>query len=366
MIPLVHLHFVQALDPLLGGGLGSAATGLHEAMISLGASSTLVSTAKTAEGPNSGTKLYHRVGPEKLFFAPRLVREAAGLVSDAHVVHGHGFYVAPNWIVGREARRQGRAMVYHPHGMLEPFILNRSRYRKRLVHVLFEDANFRSVKLWRALTSVEAEQIRSIRPTARIVVIPNGVALPEIDSRDSDKPVRRLAYLGRLHPKKGLETLFSAWSVVAPKFPTWELTVAGPGDPAYADVLHRAAAALPRVTMIPAVRGAAKETFFRESDLFVLPSFSEGLPMALLEGMAAALPVVVTRASNPPPVSSLGAGWICEPSIDSLADALDRSMSCDPIELAERGRIGRRHVEENYSWPQVSRALIEACGEVCP
>src|SRR5690606_20451436 len=91
--------------------------------------------------------------------------------------------VSTNWILGRAARRLGKAMVMHPHGMFEPWILQRSRGKKRIANFLFEDANFRQARLWRALTSQEADQIRARGITAPIVIAPNGVDPAPFDAR---------------------------------------------------------------------------------------------------------------------------------------------------------------------------------------
>jgi glycosyltransferase involved in cell wall biosynthesis len=361
-----HLHFVQSLDPLRGGGLATASLGLHGAMLRLGIRSTVISTnyGRPEAVTVPGVEQFGRIPPQAGFFAPRLMLRSRQIVDAVDVVHGHGFYVGTNWLLGRQARRQQKPLVYHPHGMFEPYILRRSRTRKRIVHVLFENANFRSARLWRALTSTEADQIRALLGNVRIVVVPNGVELPPEPSRSS-KEARRLAYLGRLHPKKGLETLFGVWASIASAFPKWELVVAGPGEPNYADELKGCAARLPRVTMLDAVRGDAKAEYLASSDLFVLPSLSEGFPMALLEAMAASLPVVVTSTSNPPPVHSLGAGWICDPTSESLQRALTEAMSSDDGALRERGSVGRRYMEQNYAWSVVARTLASACAPIC-
>src|ERR1700722_1393030 len=153
-----HLHFTQSLEPLYGGGLGSSATALHEQMRSHGVSSVLFSTHKTVTKHFADTIEFRRLPPDFLYYSPALHRQAAQLAAETDVLHGHGLYVGTNYIFGREARRQRKLLVYHVHGILEPYILQRSRWKKKLVHCLFEDANIRHVGLWRALTSKEAEQ----------------------------------------------------------------------------------------------------------------------------------------------------------------------------------------------------------------
>src|SRR5438270_8619395 len=115
---------------------------------------------------------FRRFGPYFLYFSSAMLRRAPEIVKGADILHGHGFYTGVNFVFGREARRQRKPLVYHVHGMFEPYILKRSRWKKNLVHLLFEDANFKAVRLWRALTETEAHQIRACGIKQPIVTIP--------------------------------------------------------------------------------------------------------------------------------------------------------------------------------------------------
>ena len=119
---------------------------------------------------------FRRSKPDFLYYSPELKNRVRELAADTDVLHGHGLYVGTNFSFGKEARRLDKPLVYHVHGFFEPWILNRSRWKKKLAHWLFENANFRHAKLWRALTPREANQIRACGITAPIVVAPNGLS----------------------------------------------------------------------------------------------------------------------------------------------------------------------------------------------
>ncbi|MHB8794134.1 MAG: glycosyltransferase [Candidatus Nanopelagicales bacterium] len=115
-------------------------------------------------------------------------------------------------------------------------------------------------------------------------------------------PVRRgdqgtVMYLGRLAVEKGTGFCLSAWGRVAAEFPGWTLRLAGSGPDEKA--LRKQAAGLPsgadRVEFCPPVADA--EGLLREADLFVLPSLTEGLPLALAEAMASGLACIATDCS---------------------------------------------------------------------
>ena len=365
-----HLHFVQSLEPLQGGGLGLAALQLHTALQGLGRQSLLLATCGVAgESKGPGVREFVRRGPGKLFYAPGLRDVATEWIDQgAAVVHGHGFYVWPNAVIGRLARQRGIPLVYHPHGMLEPWILSRSRGKKRVAHWLFENANFKVARLWRALTSREADQVRAQGVRAPVIVIPNGIdPVPFRGIRQPARPVRQALFLGRLHPKKGLDLLVAAWAKLGSAVREWELVIAGPDENGYrtrVEAQVRSAGLEHCVHLVGPVSGEAKLARLAAAELFVLPSYSEGFPMAVLEAMASGVPVLATEECNMPDVAAHGAGWLCRAEAGSVADTLLRALEAGDQERKDRGAAGQRLVAEKYSWPRLAEELHGACASL--
>ena len=426
----MHLHFVQSLEPLQGAGLGQAALSLHLAMrkesaqCSVGSvqsdlphapssrlhapSSMLLATRDvgfTREWPDVIQGI--RKGPGKAFYAPELRQLAAEAVSQAEWFHGHGLYVWTNMWLGGEARKRGKPLVYHPQGFFDPWILRRSPGKKRLAHWLFEDANIKHVRWWRAVSSKEAEQIRAVVGSRAIVhVIPNGVDLREVDALDAHegdrgqgtgdppslgygvtsgrqesgtsdslpltrysawaerKRPKRLLFLSRIHAKKGLDLLVPAWGKLTKEFPDWELLIVGPDEGGYQAMVEKMIADCgcgETCWIHPAVSGAEKHALLRTADLFVLPSYSEGFPMAVLEAAAHRIPVVQTDECNFPELTAAGGAWECRPERDAVEAALREALTAEDAERAERGLRGRELVEKSYSWDQIANEVIEAC-----
>jgi glycosyltransferase involved in cell wall biosynthesis len=379
---LRHLHFTQSLEPLQGGGLGTSAVSLHQQMGRAGFTSVLCSTcAGPPQYPIDGVREFQRISPGFLYYSPALHRQAPRLVSDTDVIHGHGLYDGTNLVFGREARRQGKPLAYHVHGMLEPYILNRSRWKKRLVHLLFENANVRAVRFWRALTAKEADQIRASGARQPIAVLPNGLD-PDRFARPADcgapietallnalsKNSRRALFLGRIHPKKGLQLLLPAWAKLAARHADWQLVIAGPDEAGYLGEMRSLAQSLglaERVIFTGLVTGEHKTRLLYSADLFVLPSYSEGFPMSVLEAWACGLPVVATRECNVADVSAAEAGWECDARPESLEYALGAALGAGDAERRERGANGRRLLEFRYSWPSIVRELDQVCLRYC-
>lgn len=377
-----YLHFTQSLEPLQGGGLGSSTVALHRQMRAQGIPSVLCSTyGARPQNLVADSHEFRRIKPGVIYFSPAMRRAAPGLVRTVDVVHGHGLYVSTNYIFGRECRRQRKPLVYHAHGMFEPYILARSRWKKQLVHWLFENANFRHVRLWRALTLKEADQIRACGIKKPIVVTPNGLnpadfpkpldsaaPIPMGQGSDLVKTAPRLLFLGRVHPKKGLDLLVSAWARLSKLTKNWQLVVAGPDELGHLAQIRAQAAALgvqDQIVFTGPVTGEKKLRLLYSADLFVLSSYSEGFSMSVLEAMACEVPVVATQACNFPEISENGAGWECESTEDSVTAALQAALAASDSERRERGRNGRRLVETRYTWPAVIETLQQACAAHC-
>jgi glycosyltransferase involved in cell wall biosynthesis len=168
--------------------------------------------------------------------------------------------------------------------------------------------------------------------------------------------------LSRLHPKKGLDVLLAAFALVAPALPRVTLVIAGnDAGSGYAEELKRLAAALEigeRCRFVGEVRGETKLDMLAGADAFVLPSHSEGLPVAAIEAMASALPVILSPGCNLQEVAAAGAGLIVEPSPEILSRAIS-SMFADPEAARAMGENGRWLVARKFTWPRIAGETLE-------
>lgn len=371
-MPLKHLHFVQSLEPLQGGGLGRAALELHQAMLDKGANSTLVATrAPNFRDSWPNVHQYVRQGPGFLYYSHQLAKNVDTLTESNSFIHAHGLYVAPNWLFGHAAQAKNRLLITHVHGFFEPWILNRSRWKKRLVSALFEGNNLRYSQIWRALTVKEADQIRAQGIKTSIIVAPNGIHLEPFDAQITEKfnitiekKRNRVLFLGRIHPKKGLDLLIPAWKKLGNTRREWELLIVGPDENGYAKHVSDMVKDQDlgeSVQILGAMTGPPKLSLLRSADIFVLPSYSEGFSVAILEALASNVPVIATDACNFPELTEVGGGWGCIPTIESVSAALGQAIQASDNERKERAIAGRRLVEQKYTWPKIATDIMGAC-----
>jgi glycosyltransferase involved in cell wall biosynthesis len=170
--------------------------------------------------------------------------------------------------------------------------------------------------------------------------------------------------LSRIHAKKGLDLLVPAWGKLTKEFPDWELLIVGPDEGGYQATVEKmiAESGCGETCWIhPAVSGAEKHALLRTADLFVLPSYSEGFPMAVLEAAAHRIPVVQTDECNFPELIAAGGAWECRPERESVEKALREALTADDAERTERGLRGRELVEKSYSWSKLADRVLETC-----
>jgi glycosyltransferase involved in cell wall biosynthesis len=171
-----------------------------------------------------------------------------------------------------------------------------------------------------AACALEAERCFSVGP---IEVVPNPAPAPVIARSTQPLPepgrVHVLYVGGFANPVKGANVLLRALPELLARMPKVTVTLAGPGQPPAGTVDDGDS-----VRWVGWLDDRAKAEALQEADVFVLPSTSEGLPMALLEAMAQGLAVVASRVGGIPEVVTDGVEGLLVPPGDSaaLADAL--------------------------------------------
>lgn len=258
-------------------------------------------------------------------------------------------------------------------GMMQPYILSRRPWRKRLGRWMYVNTNFKHARAVVVNSALERAQVSAAGiDSTRIAIAPIGVDLRIPDF--SKAAVRedfglgihdRVAlYLGRVHPKKGLDHFLVSFKELRDANPSWKLVVGGEySDRSYRRRIEEEVRRLrltDSVRFLGAVYGVDKWALYAAADIFVLPSHSEGFSMAVLEAMASRLPVLVTDGCNFPEVCSQGAGYVVGNNTEAFTKALfdvNRSYA----DLPKLGRNGRLFVEREYEISRVASFYRNLC-----
>jgi poly(glycerol-phosphate) alpha-glucosyltransferase len=311
------------------------------------------------------------LGPGTLGFSPNLLTRLTARMKPAGIIHSHGLWMYPGIVARRVSKSTASPLVISPHGMLEPWALENSRWKKRLAAWLFENKNLRSADCLHALCEAEARNIRSYGLRNPVAVIPNGVdladfsSLPPYGAIERDNPrlkgKKRMLFLSRIHPKKGLPHLLRAWQKLASQFPDWRLLIAGNdqlGHEAELKKLTSELGLLTSVIFLGPLYGETKKQALAGADIFVLPSFSEGFSMAVLEAAACGLPVLLTPQCNFPELAAAGGAVEVQPEVESCENGLRHLLSLSQDERRGMGLRGRELIQKAYTWPGIAARMI--------
>jgi glycosyltransferase involved in cell wall biosynthesis len=293
-------------------------------------------------------------------------RQLRSAVEGSDLVHVHGLWQPASLLACEMALKAHKRLIISPHGMLERWALQRKAWKKRLAGVLGQRRLLQDADAVRALTPEEEKDIRAYCGTDRVRVIPNGTSLPpsglrpRVPHADLPPDAKVMTLLSRLHPKKGIDLLLRAWNGLSREFPDWHLVLAGPDEGGVPAEVGSAS----RVHCIGALSETERWELLLASRLFVLPSYSEGFSKAVLEALAAGLPVVISRACNFPEVALCGSGWITELYVESVESALREALLLPDGLLQRKGESGRRLVENNYSEAVIATRMSALYGDV--
>ena len=364
--PTTHgawLHVCNGLDPVRDGGMVPSILGMTGALARLGEGPVRIVTPTDSRlGDTPVPSALTLTGPE-----PSIEPH----IRNAAVLHLHGLWQGHTRRGARAARRARVPYLIAAHGMAEPWALRHKGLKKKLYTALVEGKNLRLAACLHALSRPEIGHLRSLAPRTPVCFVPNGVdlapleGLPPRASLEEEFPDLKgkfvLLFYGRIHVKKGLDLLAEALAAVAGDHPDLHVLLAGNDDGALGPFRQRCEAngTASRLTWLGHVSGERARRVWGAADAFVLPSYSEGFSMAILEALACRLPVLATTACHFPELAASGGGLVVEPTPAAVTEGLRGLLERSPSERAELGLRGRALVEREYTWDRQARRLAD-------
>lgn len=314
------------------------------------------STEDAARFGRASVQVFPVKGPAQIGYAPALLPAMLGAKLDC--LHLHGIWMYPSLAASRWAAATGKGYVVSPHGMLDRWITARGRWKKALARAGYERTSWRRASFLHALTQREAEDIGRESGRGDSVVIAN--AGPEAGPVPTKPRPPHLLFIGRIHPKKNLLALVEAWQRAARPAEA-RLTLAGWGEEADVTQLSAAvAAAGPSVEFVGPVYGAAKQALLDQARFTVLPSHSEGLPMAVLEGWAAGTPAILTGECNLLEGLTAGAAIECGYDAESIVPALEAALQTEDADWLAMARAAHGLATGPFAAETIATRWVEA------
>lgn len=275
------------------------------------------------------------------------------------IVHINGIWSIDRWVMQRQALKMGIRTFIMPHGMLEPWILKRHYWTKKLpALMLYEKKALRSAKCLIATAESERRNLINLNANVNVNLVANGIDVSGIPMKQSWEIRRKILYVSRIHVKKGIELLLDVIGSIQERLQGYEIIIAGEGERDYVEVLKaKACTSGVNVKFIGGVYGEEKWQVFQDADFFVLPTNSENFGYVIAEALACGTPVITTKGTPWAEIDGKCGYWI-ERTEDELKKAVLRMTDKTAKELKEMGIQGRKLIEENYSAAKMAEQLM--------
>lgn len=371
------LHVAASLSSRRGGP-SSMIAGLTGALARQGAEVSVFAVSDN-EAPvpmDSSIKLrlFNKNGLSSIwpYFSRDMAEALRAEVKDFDVIHIHELWHYPHYAASRAALRYAKPYLVTVHGMLDPWCLNHKAFKKMIFSALLEKRILSQSAGLHAVAEKEVDHIRCFVDHRNIFYIPNAIEpsgfrftpdtlrvfsaqYPELDEK------KVVLFLGRLHPIKGLDLLARAFAGMALDRQDVHLLIVGPDSDGYKGrfmEMLKSAGVLVKTTFTGILEGEAKLSALARADIFVLPSYSEGFSMSILEAMFCRLPVVITRGCNFPEVESSGAGLVVASDDLAIGKAVGDLID-NPALRQSMGERGYKLVLDKFTWDKIASQMLK-------
>jgi len=375
------LHVVAGLS-IRRGGPTRVILGMTKALAEMGSQVTIFAVSDDTETlPSSkmvdvhfyDKNLIARIWPS---YSSDLHNALKREASRFDIVHIHEIWHYPHFAAYKAAVLNHIPFVVTIHGSLDSWCLNHKALRKKIYSALFQKNILKRAAGIHAMTENEVEVIARFVDHKKIFCISNGIDpdefdhLPERSFLETRYPEldgkKVILFLGRLNRIKGLDLLIKAFLEVARMRDDVHLLIAGPDENGYSEEIISLLSSgniLDKVTFTGMLEGEARLGAFSRADIFVLPSYSEGFSMSILEAMTCKLPVIITKGCNFDEVETFDVGLVTDSNAISLRRALV-SLLDDSRRCSELGTRGNKLVLAKYTWNNIANQMSNIYREI--
>lgn len=307
----------------------------------------------------------------------RLILNTLNNISNFDIVHIHELYTFHTPIISLICRIFKKPYIIQTHGALNPIIREKSKLIKIIFHKLFLD---KAINKASAVCYTAEEELKQghdkLKYSSKPIIIPLGINLEEFQFYQEGKFRKKypqlnnnyyILFLGRVEYIKGVELLAKAFVQLSIDHPDVWLVIVGPENKAYSNYIRNILQqneAINKTIFTGILTGTEKLSAYKDSDVFVLPSYSENFGLTIPEAFAFNIPVITTNKVNIwRDLEENNAAIIINNNSDELLSSL--KFLIKNSELKEfLGKNGNRLVKEKYNWEIISKQLVKEYKEI--
>lgn len=284
------------------------------------------------------------------------------------VVHVNGCWMLQcSWTVFW-AKSKGYPVVISPHGMLEPWDIEKNYWTKKLPALLLYQK--KAIKIANALVATaetEKENLIKLGYNKNVTVVPNGIVIDGIKMKESWEERKQMLFLALYRRNKGIDILMQAISHMKEQLKDWKVIIAGVESDYTVEELKKMSIDLGIsniINVVGSLFGEAKWKVYRESDVFILPTLNENFGIVIAESLICGTPVITTKGAPWPQIPTYKCGWWIERSVEELTQTIHEFLRTSIKERRDMGMNGRKLVEDNFTSDMVAQKMVEVYKKV--
>lgn len=311
------------------------------------------------------TKKFLKFPPNKFGYMPGLFLKLLFSKTDILHIHGVWSYNAMASSMVKIIKSNSIKLVVSPRGMLDEWSLNKNSLHKSIALKSYVKCLIHKADLFHALNESEKGTLLKLGVNQnRIMVSANAITELPKNVNNKDTRIFTLTFLGRIHEKKGIENLLYAMKEIKVDL---QLLIGGWGDSEYIKSLKILCNKLEiehKVNFLGPVFDSKKNELFHKSNAFVLPSYSEGLPMAVLEALSYGLPVILTDNCNLTELKDEIFYFPILTNSESIKNTILRVMKLKDSDYNLIANRARYIISSNYSWNSEANKIYNGYKEI--
>jgi glycosyltransferase involved in cell wall biosynthesis len=357
VIPWLHARYGGPVTALLGLATAQAEVGLDVRILATDPENAGERLKPELAARGISLQAIHPVtGP--LLRSPQIPKVVSAACSEADIIHIHALYEEIQHQAALHARQFHKLYLIRPCGMLDPWSLAQSKWKKKLYFAWRLRKDLERASAMHFTTATERDLARKLQLGAKELVVPNGIRVEDFALTGENLFLKKhpqlasktlVVYLGRLLPTKGLDLLISAFKEA--NVQNSALVIAGPGEPAYIEELQKLAGAEAVFTGL--IEGREKIGLLHAAALFVLPSHHENFGNAVFEALACGTPVLISdQVQVEKEIAAAGVGAVFPLEKVALVNSLREWIECPERRKQAQSRIDP--FLHDYSWKQIA------------
>jgi glycosyltransferase involved in cell wall biosynthesis len=366
-------------------GMAIASKELAESQVKVGIRSTVITSnldhpmgrlEKILNEPvyeNGVRVIYCPVLLRSFVFSFRLIKKIKEEINNSDIIHIHGLYRFPQTFASFYSRIIGKPYLISPHGSLNPKIYNKKNriFLRRLYQKFIENRNIKFSSIIHFTADDEKTNANFLVSSNNGVVISNGIDITKYEFLPEkgffknkfgiESNLFKILFLGRICEIKGLNILLPAIAEIAIDIPNIILLVVGPDYENYKEKLLTIIKELKieqNVKFLGKLNRNIVNNAYVDSDIFVLPSYSENFGLTIIESLACGCPVIISKNVNiSNEIYKHGLGQIVNTDSKEIAKEIKSFYYKTALEKQKLKQKIREFTLEYYNWNKSALAF---------